>query len=104
MGFQTFVRLTIFQPMYKARKKGMLMSIKQIAVRDDGCLGHNKEQVLTACKEVRGIEVPEDKESVDEDKDDDPENSPDGEPWLQLTMVNEFRTIETLSLHAAVCT
>ena len=56
----------------------------------------------TSSNEVVGLEVEEHGETVDEDKDCYPEDTPDGEPRLERVVVHELLAVEALRLEAAV--
>lgn len=62
----------------------------------------NSEEGHTGCQEVRGVERPEDRKSVDQDKQRCPENSPVGQVRLEIAVVNQLFAVKALSLHPAV--
>ena len=69
------VFLKNFHPKYKAKNRGILISTKY-TVRDDG-QGQTKRVQLTACQEIRGIELPEYFKPVNQDEQGSPEHSPE---------------------------
>ena len=58
--------------------------------------------IRTGNKEVRRFEVPEHRESVDENEYGRPENTPDGEPGLESVEVGKLLAIKALSIETAV--
>ena len=60
-------------------------------------------KILTTRQEITSVEIPKYAYPIDEDEDDDPEYTPDGEVGLEVGVVDEFGAVEPLGFHASVC-
>ena len=58
--------------------------------------------VYIRSKEPGGIEVPEHRKAVENDKDRSPEYAPYGQIWLQIAVVDEGLAVDTLGLQTIV--